>query len=84
LSMSGDLVQAVEPLLDWGLTEQCLAYNQCDAWRAVTGAGKTGFMVEYGSAGNIPSLCPEADRLGFELLIKRPVLDAFRIACPSP
>jgi hypothetical protein len=83
LSMSGDLVSAVEPLLDWGLTEQCLAYNECEAWRVVTGAGKPVFMIEFGSAGNLPSLCPEADRLGFELLIKRPVLDAFRVACPS-
>jgi hypothetical protein len=80
-SLSDDLVSPLVSELDWGLTEECLAYDTCAAWRALADAGKTVFMIEYGSATDAPVLCPKAAALGFSLVIKRSSLDAFRVGC---
>jgi hypothetical protein len=80
-SVGDDLVAPLAPEMDWGLTEECLAYGTCGAWRALVDAGKAVFMIEYGSAVDAPVLCPQADALGFSLVIKRSSLDAFRIGC---
>jgi hypothetical protein len=81
VSVNDDLVAPLAPEMDWGLTEECLAYDTCSAWRALVNAGKAVFMVEYGSAVDAPVLCPQAVALGFSLVIKRSSLDAFRIGC---
>jgi hypothetical protein len=80
-SVSDDLVGSLASEMDWGLTEECLAYDTCDAWRALADAGKRVFMIEYGSAADAPVLCPRATALGFSLVIKRSSLDAFRVGC---
>jgi hypothetical protein len=80
-SVSDDMVSALVSELDWGLTEECLAYDTCAAWGALANAGKTVFMIEYGSATDAPVLCPKAAALGFSLVIKRSSLDAFRVGC---
>lgn len=82
VSASDDLVPLLAAHADWGLTEECLAYDACAAWQAFTGLGKAVFMIEFGSSSDVPALCPEAARLGYSLLIKRRALDAFRVACP--
>lgn len=82
VSASDDLVPLLVTEADWGLTEECLAYDSCAAWQAFTRAGKPVFMIEYGSTNDAPALCPEATRLGFSLVIKRRALDAFRVGCP--
>lgn len=80
-SISDDMVSSLVSELDWGLTEECLAYDTCAAWGALADAGKTVFMIEYGSATDAPVLCPKAAALGFSLVIKRSSLDAFRVGC---
>jgi hypothetical protein len=80
-SVSGDMVSSLGSELDWGLTEECLAYDTCSAWAPLAEAGKTVFMIEYGSATDAPVLCPKAAALGFSLVIKRSSLDAFRVGC---
>ncbi len=83
VSASADLVASLAPEMDWGLTEECLAYDSCDSWRALVDAGKAVFMIEYGSAVDAPALCPRAAALGFSLVIKRSSLDAFRVGCEN-
>jgi hypothetical protein len=83
VSASADLIASLASEMDWGLTEECLAYDTCDAWRAVVDAGKSVFMIEYGSAVDAPALCPRAAALGFSLVIKRSSLDAFRVGCEN-
>lgn len=82
-SVSDDLVASLATEVDWGLTEECLAYDTCEAWKAVVAAGKTVFMIEYGSGTDAPVLCPKAAGLGFSLVIKRSSLDAFRVGCEA-
>jgi hypothetical protein len=84
LTTSGELVGQVEPYADWGLAEQCLTNGDCGSWSSFTSAGKPVFMVEFGAAEDAPALCADARQLGYNLLIKRRALDAFRIACPVP
>ncbi len=81
ISAGDDLVPALVPSADWGLTEECLSYDDCAAWQPFTNAGKAVFMIEYGSSKDAPVLCPEAAKLGFSLAIKRRALDAFRVGC---
>jgi hypothetical protein len=82
-SPSDDLLPALAPDLDWGLTEECLAYKDCEAWQVLVGASKPVFMIEYGSTQDAPVLCPQAATLGFSLVIKRSTLDAFRVGCEA-
>ena len=72
-----DLVSA----FDWALNEQCFQYDECDSLRPFIDAGKAVFEVEYGTQSLAASVCPRANALGFDTLIKRLELDAFRIAC---
>ncbi len=83
ISASDDLVPLLAETADWGLTEECLAYDSCSAWQALTRLGKPVYMIEYGSSSDAPALCPEAASLGFSLVIKRRALDAFRVGCPA-
>jgi len=83
LSGSDDLVPLLVADADWGLTEECLAYDSCAVWQAFTKRRKPVFMIEYGSANDAPVLCPEAAKLGFSLVIKRRALDAFRVGCQA-
>lgn len=81
VSASDDLVPLLVSDADWGLTEECLAYDSCAVWGAFVEHGKPVLMIEYGSASNAPALCPEAAQRGFSLVIKRRALDAFRVGC---
>ena len=83
MSGSDDLVPLLVADADWGLTEECLAYDSCAVWQAFTRLGKPVFMIEYGSANDAPVLCPEAAKFGFSLVIKRRALDAFRVGCDA-
>lgn len=72
-----DLVDA----FDWALDEECFAYDECDTLVPFITAGKAVFQVEYGAAGLADSVCPRANALGFDTLIKRLELDAWRVSC---
>ncbi|MEO6600962.1 MAG: endo alpha-1,4 polygalactosaminidase [Polyangiaceae bacterium] len=83
ISGSDDLVPRLATVADWGLTEECLAYDSCATWQAFTAQSKRVFMIEYGSTNDAPTLCAEAAKLGFSLVIKRRALDSFRVGCAS-
>jgi len=73
--IDSDLVNA----FDWALNEQCFQFHECDSLRQFVAAGKAVFQVEY--QGEPSSFCPEARRLGFSSMKKRPLLDAWRVTC---
>lgn len=82
-----DQVEALEPLFDWALDEECVAYDECDRLAPFVAAGKAVFHVEYvddpaeGQA-KADAVCPVTAPLSFSTLIKQWDLDAWRIACP--
>ena len=76
-----DQVNALVDDFDWALNEECFQYHECDMLEPFVAAGKAVFSVEYGSAGTADSICPQANALDFDTLIKHLDLDAWRIAC---
>ncbi|MBK6327564.1 MAG: endo alpha-1,4 polygalactosaminidase [Chloroflexi bacterium] len=74
-----DLVETLEPHFDWALNEECYQYDECEALRPFTQAGKAVFGVEY--EGDPAEFCPVMNELDFDWLFKRLDLDAWRVAC---
>lgn len=72
-----DLVGAFE----WAIVEECFQYHECSRLQPFTAAGKPVFEIEYGTQALATSVCPMADALGFETLVKHLALDAWRISC---
>lgn len=66
---------------DWALDEECFQYTECDLLQPFIDAGKAVFQVEYGDAALAATVCPQANALDFDTLIKNVDLDAWRIAC---
>ncbi|NMB77356.1 MAG: endo alpha-1,4 polygalactosaminidase [Myxococcales bacterium] len=66
---------------DWALDEECFAYDECDTLLPFIRAGKAVFQVEYGSASLAATVCPQANALNFDTLIKNLDLDAWRVSC---
>lgn len=42
-----DQLEELHPWFDWGLNEECLAYDECERLRVFTDQGKAVFHVEY-------------------------------------
>lgn len=66
---------------DWALNEECFDYDECDLLLPFIQSGKAVFQVEYGNAGLADSICPRANALDFDTIIKRMDLDAWRVSC---
>jgi hypothetical protein len=77
LDQIGDLLND----FDWTLNEECFAYDECDTLLPFIGAGKAVFQVEYGDASLADEVCPQANAMDFDTLIKNLDLDAWRVAC---
>jgi hypothetical protein len=79
-----DLVPGLVDQVDFAVNEECFSYDECDALKPFTAAGKPVFEVEY-TNGSLESkgsqICSKANALGFETLIKKLELDATRYAC---
>ncbi len=83
VGLKNDLDQ-IEDLVDdfdWVVNEQCFQYQECELLLPFIRAGKAVFGIEY--QGNPEVYCPEANRLGFDTLIKNLDLDAWRESCQS-
>lgn len=76
-----DHVEALVDVFDWALNEECFAYAECDRMLPFVRAGKAVFQVEYGDATLADQVCPRANGLDLDTLIKGWDLDAWRIAC---
>ncbi len=83
VGLKNDIAQIPSLLgaFDWAINEQCMAYDECDALAPFVRAGKPVFHLEYGDPALAERVCPDARARGFDTLVKRVELDAFRIAC---
>jgi hypothetical protein len=69
-----DQVAALEPVFDFAVNEECLAYDECEAYLPFVRAGKAVFSVEY---SEVPAAqCARAARLGVVTIVKGLDLDA--------
>jgi hypothetical protein len=75
------LVGALAPTFDFAVVEQCLQYGECDAYRPFLARRKPVYEVEY--EGTPASVCPRAQRLGIETIIKDVDLTARSQTCPA-
>lgn len=77
-------IGALLEVSDFAINEECFEYDECDALKPFIAAGKAVFQVEY-SEGDLAKkgseVCPDANRLNFDTLIKHLDLDAPRHAC---
>jgi hypothetical protein len=70
--------------VDFAINEECFRYNECNALAPFIAANKAVFQVEYTSgdlAAKGATICPKANALNFDTLIKHLDLDAARYAC---
>ncbi|MBN1774820.1 MAG: endo alpha-1,4 polygalactosaminidase [Deltaproteobacteria bacterium] len=83
VGLKNDLEQVDELLadFDWALDEECFEWDECELLEPFIGAGKAVFQVEYGAAALADSVCPRANALDFDTLIKNLDLDAWRVPC---
>jgi hypothetical protein len=70
--------------VDFAINEECFAFSECDTLKPFIAAGKAVLQVEY-TDGNLATkgatVCPKANALNFDTLIKHLDLDAPRHAC---
>jgi len=70
--------------VDFALNEECFQYNECSSLQPFIAANKAVFQVEYTSgdlAAKGATICPQANVLNFDTLIKHVELDAPRYSC---
>jgi hypothetical protein len=76
-----DQVSKLVGSFDFQINEQCFEYDECDLLKPFIDRGKPVFNIEYGSASKARRICPRANALNFDTLIKNLSLDAKRTAC---
>lgn len=89
IGLKNDLGQVPELVdeVDWQVDEQCVEYEECDALRPFTAAGKPVFGLEYPRSDRqtiddrAAEVCPVANRLEFDTLVKPLDLTAARLVC---
>lgn len=77
-------IDALLDVSDFAINEECFEYDECDALSAFVRAGKAVFQVEYSDDdldGKAAEICPRANQLNFDTLIKHLDLDPPRKAC---
>ena len=66
---------------DFAVNEECFRYDECERLTPFIEAGKPVFQIEYGPPRLAPRICPRANALNFDTLIKNLRLDAERTPC---
>lgn len=77
-------IEALLDVSDFAINEECFEFDECEALAPFIEAGKAVLHVEYTEgdlAAKANEICPAANRLNFDTLIKRLDLDATRRAC---
>jgi hypothetical protein len=77
-------VPALVSYADFAINEECFAYDECSALSVFIQAGKPVLQVEYAKTTLeelATEICPAANALNFDTLIKNLDLDAPRRAC---
>ena len=84
-----DQIPALVEDFDWQVNEQCAQYDECDALLPFVDRGKPVFGLEYPVEDRQPladranDICADANRLGFDTLVKPYELTAPRLVCRS-
>lgn len=76
-----DQIPQLEPFFDFELDEQCFDYSECNTLLPFIQANKAALEVEYGDAGLASTICPQANSLKLDTIIKDLDLDAWRVSC---
>ena len=82
-----DQVANLLPDADFAINEECFSFSECDGLSPFIGAGKAVFQVEYADGGDSALankgsvICPEANALDFDTLIKHLDLGPPRYPC---
>jgi hypothetical protein len=63
------------------LNDECFEYDECELLAPFVDAGKAAFQVTYGDQSDVDRVCPEANAMDLDALIKESDLGPFRIAC---
>ena len=81
IGLKNDLGQIIDlvPYFDWILNEECFSYQECHLLQPFQEEGKPVFVIEYELVPE--EVCPQANQMGFNALIKHRELDAYRIDC---
>lgn len=77
-----DQAEALADDFDWALTEDCLAEGWCETMLPFVKRGKPVLMAEYTDTNVVlADVCVEAQRLGYNAIMKNRELDAARSGC---
>ena len=83
VGLKNDLAQipALVGVFDFAVNEECFAYNECGRLKPFIDANKPVFQIEYGPATLKQEICPAANALRFDSLIKKLDLGVWRVPC---
>ncbi|MGZ3455934.1 MAG: endo alpha-1,4 polygalactosaminidase [Polyangiales bacterium] len=79
-----DEIGVLLPFVDFAVNEECFTYSECDLLKPFIAAGKAVYQVEYTDgdlAAKGATICPKANALNFDTLIKHLDLGAPRYGC---
>jgi len=88
IGLKNDEAQAADLIshFDWAMTEDCFADEWCEEMAPFTDAGKAVFAAEYADQFTtnqfFDQVCPQAEALNLDVILKRRDLDAWRRDCP--
>jgi hypothetical protein len=88
IGLKNDEAQAADLVshFDWAMTEDCFADEWCEEMSPFTNAGKAIFAAEYtnqfATDQFLDQVCPQAEALNLDVILKDRDLDAWRQACP--
>lgn len=88
LKNAPDLVDDLVDAFDWSLVEECVRYDECDAYRPFIEAGKAVLNAEYiddecDTSSAIARFCDDPQREGFSTLVKQWDLLAWGVSCDA-
>jgi hypothetical protein len=88
IGLKNDEAQAADLVshFDWAMTEDCFADEWCEEMAPFTEAGKAVFSAEYTDQLTtnqfLNQVCPQAEALSLDAILKHRDLDAWRQGCP--
>ena len=88
IGLKNDEAQAADPVshFDWAMTEDCFADEWCEEMEPFINAGKAVFAAEYTDQLTtnqfLSQVCPQAEALNLDAILKHRDLDTWRQACP--
>lgn len=81
IGLKNDLGQILDLVsnFEWIINESCFSYQECHLLQPFQEEGKPVFVIEYELVPE--EVCPLANQMGFNVLLKHRELDAYRVDC---